>query len=396
MKRRVLIVENGAGFGGALTSLASLLSGLDAADWDVHCLTAYPQDHIRPGGAVGQVGVLPRQRRYGPVSALEPALRPIFGRRAGNAAFAVDHLTTGRTYAKAVAGYIRRHGINLVVGNNGVLINDAVILGAGRAGVPCLIHARGPEYPGRLTGWLARRTAGIMAVSGYVADTVRKAGVPDRRIALLPEGLDADGFAAGADPEAFRARHDLPQDLPLVGLVACLAGWKGHDIFLDACAAALPEVGAGAVLVGGDPGGAVTRLVVLRERVRALGLSGRVWCVGHEADVASAMAACAVVVHASTSPEPFGRVLLEAMALGRPVVATDDGGPREVVTPDVDGLLVPPSDAPALARAMIRLLGDEDLRQRLGRAGWRKVREHYGIAGHVARATAEWARHGAS
>lgn len=392
MKKRVLVVENGAGFGGALTSLASLLSGLDPAAWEVHCLTAYPQDCIRTGGAVFHVGVLPRRRRYGPVSTLEPALRPLLGSRAGNVAFVVDHLTTGRAFAAAVAEYVARHAVDLVVGNNGLLINDAVILGAGRAGVACLVHSRGPEYPGRTTGWLARKTAGVVAVSGYVADTVRAVGVPDGRISLAPEGLDADRFAAGADGAAFRDRHGLPAELPLVGLVACLAGWKGHETFLDACAAALANAKAGAVVVGGDPDGSGARLAFLRERVRELGLSGRVWCVGHEADVASAMAACQVVVHASVSPEPFGRVLLEAMALGRPVVATDAGGPREVVSAGVDGLLVPPGDARAMAQAMARLLDDVDLRSRLGRSGHHKVREHYGIARHVSLVTEAWAR----
>ena len=388
--KRILVVENGAGFGGALTSLGTLLSALDPSQYEVHLLTSYEQGLIQEGGAVKRVSVIPRRRRYGSDSVLERGLRPFFGRRAGNAAFVIDHLTTGRDYARAVARYVREYAIDLVQGNNGILINDAAILAARRAGVPCLIHSRDCEYPGRVTGWLAKGVGKVMAVSGHVADSLRVLGLNDTSIGLIPEGLDAEAFAGQADPRAFRARHGLPEGMPLVGMVACLVGWKGQDVFLDACAEALPRTGAGAVVVGGEPDRSGVRLAALKARVRTLGLEGRVWCIGHETDVASAMAACEVVVHASTYPEPFGRVLLETMAVGRPVIATDAGGPREVVSSGVDGLLVPPKDAGAMGRAMAELLGDEAMRERLGRAGWAKVREKYGIAAHAARMVAAW------
>ncbi len=388
--KRILVVENGDGFGGALTSLEHFLSLVDPARFEIHVLTSYAQDRIRAGGAVRRVGILPRERRYGPKSRLEAALRPVFGRRAGNAAFLVDMATTGRRFAGAVADYARRHQIDLIQGNNGVLINDAVILAARRAGLPCVIHVRGGEYRCRTAGWLAAGVSRILAVSQHVAATVAALGVRADRIVAAPEGLDADAFASRADPAAFRSRHGLPEDLPLVGLVACLVGWKGHDVFLEACATALSRVRAGAVVVGGEPDGSGRELARLRDKAQTLGIGEKVWFTGHEADVASAMAACDVVVHASTSPEPFGRVLLEAMALGRPVVAAGAGGPREVIDAGTDGLLVPPGDAPALTRALLDLLGDAPLRDRLGRAGFRKVRDRYSLAAHVDPIVAVW------
>ena len=388
--KRILVVENGAGFGGALTSLATLLAALDAARWEVHLLTSYTQDHIAAGGAVRRVGVLPRSRRYGPQSGLEKALRPVLGGRAGNVAFLADMLTTGRRYALDIAAYVREHGIDVVQGNNGILLNDAVILGAKWVGRPCVIHARGGEYPSRLAGWLAGSVSRVLAVSDYVARTIRALGYAAQRIVPTPEGLDAAAFVADIDAAAFRLRHGLPRELPLVGLVACLVGWKGHDVFLEACARALPKVRAGAVIVGGEPDGSGGELQRLRQKARDLGLEDRVWFTGHEADVASAMAACQVVIHASTSPEPFGRVILEAMALGRPVVATAAGGPAEIIASGVDGWLVPPGDPPAMAAAMGGLLADDGLRERLGRAGREKVRKRYTLDRHVAAVESAW------
>jgi len=387
---RILVVETGAGFGGALSSLETLLTRLDASRWEVHLLTGYPQELIKAGGAVRQVGILERARRYGSGAGLETALRPALGKLAGNAAFAIDHLTTGRGFARAVTDYVREHDIDIVQGNNGILINDAVILGAMHAGKPCVIHSRGAEYPSRVTGWLARGVSRVLAVSGYVADSVGALGVPLRRIVMTPEGLEADGFAHGADAQAFRQRHGLPPGLPLVGMVGCLVDWKGHDVFLEACAQVLPHTDAGAMIVGAEPDASGGMLARLREKARALGLADRVWFTGHETDVASAMAVCRVVVHASIAPEPFGRVLLEAMALGRAVVATRDGGPGEIIASGHDGLLVAAGDSRAMAEAIRLLLTDTRLRERLGGAGWEKVRNQYGMQDHITPIETVW------
>ena len=388
--KRILIVETGAGFGGALTSLETLVSHLDASRWEIHVLTAYPQDCIVAGGAVRRVGVLSRNRRYGPKAGLEARLRPFLGSRAGNAAFLADFLTTGRRFASAVAGYAREHHVDLIQGNNGVLINDAAILAARSAGLPCVIHSRGAEYPGRLGRLLARGVARTLAVSAYVARTVQALGVGPDRIALVPEGLDAATFAAGANAGRFRVRHGLPADLPLVGMVGCLTPWKGHDVFLAACAQALPAGRAGALVIGGDPDGSGRELGRLRAKARDFGIGDRVWFTGHETDVASGLAACQAAVHASIEPEPFGRVLLEAMALGLPVVAARGGGPREVIDADVDGLLVTPGDASALATAIRLLIENPEMRDRMGAAGLAKVRTHYTMGRHVREVEAVW------
>jgi glycosyltransferase involved in cell wall biosynthesis len=101
---------------------------------------------------------------------------------------------------------------------------------------------------------------------------------------------------------------------------------------------------------------------------------------GFRDDVLDIMASMDVVVHASVQPEPFGQVLLEAMAEGRPVIATKGGGVSEIVEEGVTGLLVPPRDAGAMAGAMTAILTDRDKAREMGEAGLKTVTESFTLS----------------
>jgi glycosyltransferase involved in cell wall biosynthesis len=178
--------------------------------------------------------------------------------------------------------------------------------------------------------------------------------------------------AAGPD----RAEHGGPVRVAMIGR---LAPWKGQDVFLDAFAQAFGPAPStvrawvvGAALFGEDD---FTGELVAR--AQRLGIADQVSFVGFTDDVAGVLAEVDVVVHASVIAEPFGQVVVEAMAAGVAVVAADLGGPAEVVTDGVDGLLSPPGDVGALAERLTRLAGDPDLRRRLGRAGAATARAFY-------------------
>lgn len=161
------------------------------------------------------------------------------------------------------------------------------------------------------------------------------------------------------------------------GMVGRLTPWKGQDVALRAFAAARSAGLApsarlrlvGAPLFGDD---AVFDRD-LRVLAGELGIAGHVDFRGHRSDVDAEIAACDVIVHASTRPEPFGQVVVEAMALGRPVIAADAGGPAEVIRGGHDGLLVTPGDVDALATAMVQLATDREARTRFAENGRRSV-----------------------
>jgi glycosyltransferase involved in cell wall biosynthesis len=165
-----------------------------------------------------------------------------------------------------------------------------------------------------------------------------------------------------------------------VGIVGRLAPWKGQDVFLAAAERLAPRfpdarfVLAGSALFGEhDFEGELRRRAEsgpLRGRVEFLGFCDDVWSVYRDLDVA---------VHASTLAEPYGNVVLEAMASRTPIVAAAAGGPLELVEHGRNGLLVPPGDADALAATLDRLLRDPDERRRLGRAGREHVERNFSL-----------------
>jgi glycosyltransferase involved in cell wall biosynthesis len=243
------------------------------------------------------------------------------------------------------------------------------------ADIPCAWYQVGlprPDWLDRVATWMPAR--GILVLSHEVA--VAQARVAPRRPQrLVYPGASLERFEAvrGESPAELRARFALPTAGPLIGIVGRLQRWKG----MHTAIAAMPEVrrrhpGAHLVIVGGRHDPEPRYEETLRALVKRLGLGSAVTFAGFQADVPRWMQAMDVIVHASDH-EPFGIVVIEAMALGKPVVAGADGGPAEIITPGQDGLLAAYGDAGALARAIGRFLGDPALAAHCGAAARRRA-----------------------
>jgi glycosyltransferase involved in cell wall biosynthesis len=186
---------------------------------------------------------------------------------------------------------------------------------------------------------------------------------------------------------------------PLLGTVGRLQRWKRIELALDAVPLVLAAEPDARFLVvgGGDEAVDAGYPAELHQRVERLGIEHAVTFTGHVDDAADRIAALDVLVH-TADLEPFGLVITEALARGVPVVAPREGGPAEIVRNGVDGLLVDPQDAPAVADAVVSLLRDPERRRRMGEAGrarvaerfseQRMVREAWELAGRVARGLA--------
>ncbi|HEX5326316.1 MAG TPA: glycosyltransferase family 4 protein [Acetobacteraceae bacterium] len=199
----------------------------------------------------------------------------------------------------------------------------------------------------------------VIAASGFVAGLIgMRHGTDPARIRIIPRGVDPVVFDTTAVTAERRARlaasWALPPGRPVIMLPARLTGWKGQTVLLDA-AARLSARGAIIVLVGSDQGRTRTS-AALRQQAARLGIADRLRMPGHCSDMPAALSLADVVVHASTAPEAFGRVVIEAQAMGRPVIAADLGGPVETVEHGVTGWRVPPGDPAALAAAIEHVL----------------------------------------
>lgn len=185
-----------------------------------------------------------------------------------------------------------------------------------------------------------------------------------------------DGF----DFRELPATDNAPRGSLVVGMVGRISPWKGQDVFLQAIHQIhkqFPEVRF--QIIGSALFGEEDYETQVRSLSTVLGLDECVEFCGFVRDIQKHIAKLDVLVHASTIPEPFGQVIIEGMAAGKPVIATSGGGAMEIVVDGVSGLLVPMNDSNALSAAIRELLGDGVLRLQLGAGGRQRVQDSFRI-----------------
>ena len=263
----------------------------------------------------------------------------------------------------ALARLIRAENVQLVHARSRAPAWSAS-LAATRVGIPFITTYHAPydeSTPGkRAYNAVMARGERVIAISRFIAELIQERhAVPSTRIRLIPRGVDPAQFdPATLDPvriDALRQAWGLSDRPPIVLLPARLSRWKGQDVLI----AALRWIRTpGLVVVIAGPLQHRDRyLAQLRSRAAALGATERVRFVGACDDMPAALALADVVVSASTEPEGFGRTVIEAQAMRRPVVATDHGGAAETVEHGVTGWRVAPGDPVALAAAIDRIIG---------------------------------------
>ena len=266
---------------------------------------------------------------------------------------------------RRAAHSFKRHHVDVVVA-----IGTKAILYAGPAArlsgarVVWSLHDRvATDYFSRLVVpvlrfLLPRLVDGLMVNSRATLDTVRPGRTP---VLVAYPGTTFPPVRRTADP-------DLDGDVAEVLMLGRLTPWKGQDVFLRAFARAFRGTDTRASVVGGALFGETDYEQELVDLTHELGINDRVELTGHVSDPWPYLERADLLVHASRVPEPFGQVVVQGMWSSCAVVATTPGGPAEVITDHVDGLLVPVDDEDALARALEELRTDDALRGRLRRA----------------------------
>lgn len=269
---------------------------------------------------------------------------------------------------------LSRLRIDLVHLNNSPAVGSDNWLPAARMlGIPCVASAAGGAHPPRrlLHRWLYRRFDVYLAASRYMAGILRSHGVDPGRIDLVYPGVDFDALRAARvrSREAVRAELGVGPHQLLVLMVGNIRPWKGQlEVIKALCL--LPEdirLRLRLFFAGATASADLEYEAQLRGVIARAGLADCVGFLGSRGDVADLYGASDIAVHASITPEPFGLVVVEAMAFNCAVIAAASGGPGEVITV-ATGLLCNPSAPQEYARALEQLVRDDALRQAIGAA----------------------------
>jgi glycosyltransferase involved in cell wall biosynthesis len=255
--------------------------------------------------------------------------------------------------------------------------------------VPPLVASRRVDFHlkgNSFSRWKYRQVDCFVAASEAIRQMLVADGVPADRTTTVHEGIDVDHVVAAPAVNVHEAFW-LPHHAPVVGNVAALVPHKGQRYLVDAAHLVVQEVPDARFIILGE--GELREH--LEKQVREHHLEKHVLLPGFRTDVLGCIKGFDLFAMSSVT-EGLGTSLLDAMACARPIVATQAGGIPEIVTDGVNGLLAPPRDAPALAQAIVRALKDPDLRHRMGKAGFDRVRARFTVERMVAETASVYQR----
>ena len=288
-----------------------------------------------------------------------------------------------------VVGHLRRARPSLVI-SNGYLDLPLVGPAASVLGIPILWRARAEYIPNlpprpnaraRATLWFLRHlVARIATTTAYERDLLVQRGVPPEKVTTVYNGVDVERFErARPARDRIRGEWSLPDGTMLLGVVARLSRLKGYEVMLDALKSLTRDAPPWKAVFVGVNVEEPDYVAWLKSRVEELGLGDRVIFAGYREDIPEILSALDVFV-LSSLVEPFGTVVIEAMAAGKPVIATRTRGPAEMLEDGVTGAFVPPGEAPAMASAIRALLGDAPRARAMGEAARADVARRFSLA----------------
>ena len=304
-----------------------------------------------------------------------------------------------RPLAKRVASLIKENEIDLVHHNNSLPGNISTILAARMAGVSQISHVRDLKHFSAIDRYIGISVNAFVFMSTAIQQLYQELGISPHKGRVIYDAFDARAFAMPSSPDDMartahlRAELGIGEQDVMISNVGRLEWWKGQDYFVQAIASIVRNAARDsktqgtvkAVLIGAPDTSGVSQAFYarLKQMVVDLGLSEHVIFAGFRSDVPQLLAASDVVVHSSSEPEPFGRVVVEAMLTGRPVIATAAGGPFDIIEHQVTGLLVPIKDAPAMTDALWRLIENRDLAKEMGKQARQSAQERFSIKQHI-------------
>lgn len=355
-RKRILYVENGIGYGGAIICLRHLVRNLDKNKYEAMVITGRNGPQYQEIAQEAKWKCIPDRRidisnlrnrlDKGSLTIKSPNLAKVLSQLLSR----FDDIVNFLPSLIGTLVVARRFKPALIHANNEPLCNRAALLAGKILGIPVISHVRGDQQGSRMMQLLYQIPTYFIAVSRWISEGIGKTGIPPERRTFIYDGIELENLNLHADGISFRDRHQIPREAFVVGLVGLLIPWKGQRLFLEAVRTLIgdiPELVP--VIVGGTPEECISYEAELKQLAADDVFQGRVIFTGHVKDMAEVYNGLDVVVSASTQPEPLGTMIIECLAMGRPLVAPNHGGAIEMVDHGTTGLLFAPGDSGALA-----------------------------------------------
>ena len=284
---------------------------------------------------------------------------------------------------------IKRHKAVIIHSNNMALLAPGIA--AKIAHIPCVYHIREiirhPRIGAILYPYIITKLADrIICISDAAATMFKRFNLGDKKLRIIYDGIDLNIFNPRVDGTKLRKELGITDAIPLVGMVGRISKRKGHKYFVEASRLIKDKIPSVKFIIAGwidsEFKPYMELLQSLRKRIEELGLMGDFYFLGNRRDVPEIMKALNVHIMASSSyaaPEPFGRVIVESIAIGTPVVATEDGATFEIIN-NTNGILVPIHNPAAIADAVISLLENKELYDTYSRNSIKTVQEKFNVS----------------
>jgi len=374
--KRILFVDEAEGFGGSLVVAGTLIDGLKEAGYSAVVIVPFRdrfiQSRLRSAERVFIRRSLCPYTRAKALRAKAGKLKSAPLRALADLFISAFDSVSSALHAVSIALTVLRSGASIVHSNNS---SEAIVAGLlTRRPVVFHLHGFGRQRLGLL------RRCRVVAVSRCVREYATDKGLSESSVEMIYNGVSVTDKSGGSTMSGgfIRSQLNVPDSAPLVGLVGRVVRWKGHEEFVEAAYLVSKECpDAHFVFVGDVSDGDSAYLDTLMSRVRELGLENRLRCTGFVNDVESYVRELSVLVHASIEPEPFGLVIVEGMAIGKPVIASNRGAGPEIIVDGVNGYLVDPCDHEQLAKRIVALLQDATLASRVGERARQYVEERF-------------------
>jgi glycosyltransferase involved in cell wall biosynthesis len=398
---KILYLEASSGqvVGGSLTGMLHLIGGLDRSRHEP-TVVLYEEKPVIKQLAARDIRVrvfskrrLPMEHSLQEAPAYHkakgyPGITPILKNIRAAGTFLFETLPA----ALRLSRIFREEGPDIVHVCNGFRGNLDAIVAARICGIPCIVHCKGFDKHSFVERAFAPGVAAAVCMTRAIEEHCKGQKVRPPEYSVIYDGLDLDEFKPTRERDDVREELGIDVDAPVVGVVGNIQEWKGQRVLLEAMVEVTKtSPSAVAMIVGGAHRSGRQYAESLRQFVADNGLEDNVIFTGAREDVSDLMRCMDVVAHTSIRGEPFGRVIIEGMSVGRPVVATRAGGVPEFVHDGDNGLLVPAGDAAALASTLSGLFSDERLRERLSEGALRAV-QGFSVQHHVEEMTGLYER----